>query len=55
MYLKDLATEDIFLTDSNGRGLIERQRDHRDTWTLNLTEPVSSNYYPVNTRVGVRY
>jgi len=53
-YSSDLDTEDIFFTDSNGRGLIERQRNHRETWDLDLTEPVSANYYPVNSRIGVR-
>ena len=50
----DLVSDDIFYTDSNGRGLIKRQRDHRETWDLNLTEPVAANYYPVNSRIGIR-
>ncbi|XP_023343097.1 lysosomal alpha-mannosidase, partial [Eurytemora carolleeae] len=52
-YKTDLVSDDIFYTDSNGRGLIKRQRDHRETWDLNLTEPVAANYYPVNSRIGI--
>jgi len=53
-YASDIATGNTFLTDTNGRGLIERIRNHRDTWTLNLTEPVASNYFPLNSRIGVK-
>lgn len=27
--------------------------DYRPTWTLNQTEPVAGNYYPVNTRIYI--
>ena len=49
-YTTDISSGDIFSTDSNGRGLIQRQRNKRQTWTLNITEPVSANYYPVVSR-----
>ena len=52
-YTTDLQTEDRFLTDSNGRFMIERRRDSRPTWDLNLTEPVASNYYPVDSRLAL--
>ncbi len=42
-----------FYTDSNGRQTMRRTRNHRPTWTLNVTEPVSGNYYPVNSRASV--
>ncbi len=34
--------------------MLERTRNHRPTWKLNLTEPVSANYYPVNSRIAIR-
>lgn len=43
----------IFYTDANGREIKERVRDHRETWSLNITEPVSENYYPVNSRIFI--
>lgn len=30
------------------------RRNYRETWTLNVTEPVSGNYYPVNSRIFIR-
>ena len=33
--------------------MIDRRRNHRPTWKLNLTEPVSSNYYPVVSRISL--
>lgn len=36
----------VWYTDSNGRELIRRQRNHRDTWNLTNYEPVVQNYFP---------
>ena len=41
-----LASNGTFWTDSNGRQMVRRRRDVRQTWKLNSTEPVSQNYYP---------
>lgn len=41
-------------TDSNGREMQKRQRDHRDTWTLQQTEEVAGNYFPVGTALAIR-
>ena len=49
-YTSDINSGDKFLTDSNGRFMMERRRDFRPTWDLNLTEPVASNYFPVDSR-----
>ncbi|XP_062127967.1 lysosomal alpha-mannosidase isoform X3 [Drosophila sulfurigaster albostrigata] len=49
----DIKSEGIFYTDSNGREMIKRQRDHRDTWNLKLHESVSGNYYPVTTKIAL--
>ena len=54
VYETTLKSGDKFLTDSNGRQLLERTRNHRLTWKLNLTEPVSANYYPVNANIAIR-
>ncbi|KAK7483766.1 hypothetical protein BaRGS_00024982, partial [Batillaria attramentaria] len=49
-----LKNQQIFYTDANGREMIKRRLNHRDTWRLNQTEPVSGNYYPVNSRIYIR-
>ncbi|XP_052022231.1 lysosomal alpha-mannosidase isoform X2 [Apodemus sylvaticus] len=48
-----LKTKGEFFTDSNGREILKRRGDYRPTWTLNQTEPVAGNYYPVNTRIYI--
>ncbi|GBN36329.1 Lysosomal alpha-mannosidase [Araneus ventricosus] len=50
----DLKSDGLFYTDSNGREILLRKRDYRPTWKLNVTEPVSGNYFPVNSRIYIR-
>ena len=33
---------------------ISNSRNYRPTWDLNVTEPVSGNYYPVNSRILIK-
>ena len=47
-------TKESFFTDSNGRQMLKRIRNYRPTWKLDVTEPVSANYFPVNSRIFVR-
>lgn len=48
-----MRTRGQFFTDSNGREILKRRDNFRPTWTLNQTEPVAGNYYPVNTRIYI--
>jgi len=50
----DLKSNGVFFTDSNGREIVQRKRNYRPTWKLNVTEPVSGNYYPVNSRIYIQ-
>ncbi|OQV16536.1 Lysosomal alpha-mannosidase [Hypsibius exemplaris] len=43
-----------FFTDSNGRQNIKRRRNFRPSFNLNLTEPISSNFYPVVDRIFIQ-
>ncbi|KAG8652720.1 probable alpha-mannosidase At5g13980 isoform X1 [Manihot esculenta] len=43
-----LNNNKTFYTDSNGRDFIERIRDYRKDWDLQVNEPVAGNYYPIN-------
>ncbi|CAL0305214.1 unnamed protein product [Lupinus luteus] len=44
----NLASKKKFYTDSNGRDFIERIRDYRKDWDLEVNQPVAGNYYPIN-------
>lgn len=50
-YSTDLNSKGIFYTDSNGRQLQQRQWNYRPTWDYQVNEPISGNYYPVNSRI----
>ena len=50
----DLPTHGLFYTDSNGREMLERKRNFRPTWSVDIKEPVSANYYPVTSRITLR-
>lgn len=43
----------VFYTDSNGREMLKRVRNHRDTWNLHLQESVAGNYYPVTAKIAI--
>lgn len=51
--VKDMATSGVFYTDSNGREILKRVRNHRPTYEVDLNETVSGNYYPVVTRISL--
>ena len=53
-YSTDIASNATFSTDSNGRQMMLRRRGERPTYTIDETELVAQNYYPVNTRIVVR-
>ncbi|KAI5404766.1 probable alpha-mannosidase At5g13980 [Lathyrus oleraceus] len=44
----NLASSKTFYTDSNGRDFLERVRDYRKDWNLEVNQPVAGNYYPIN-------
>ena len=48
-----VPSEGCFYTDSNGRKTLMRQRDFRPTWSLDISEPVSENYYPINSHIYI--
>lgn len=49
-----IKSNKVFYTDANGREVKERKRDYRATWDYKVTEPVSGNYYPVNSRIFIK-
>lgn len=53
-YDTDIQSEAKFYTDANGREVLERIRDYRPTWNYTINEPVSGNYYPINSRIWIK-
>lgn len=49
----DINSDGIFYTDSNGREMLKRKRDHRDTWKVKLLERTAGNYYPITTKIAL--
>lgn len=53
-YASNVSSGDTFYTDSNGREMLERRRDFRPTWLLNVTEPISGNFYPLTAAIYIQ-
>ncbi|XP_050319281.1 lysosomal alpha-mannosidase isoform X2 [Bactrocera neohumeralis] len=49
----DIDSAGVFYTDSNGREMLKRKRDHRDTWKVKLLEHTAGNYYPITTKIAL--
>ncbi|GMP34293.1 hypothetical protein CsSME_00007221 [Camellia sinensis var. sinensis] len=43
-----MKSNKTFYTDSSGRDFLERIRDYRADWNLEVNQPVAGNYYPIN-------
>ena len=53
-FATDIKNNGDFYTDANGRQNVKRTRNFRETWTYEVTEPVSGNYYPINSHIFLR-
>jgi lysosomal alpha-mannosidase len=53
-YDTDIQSQAKYYTDANGREVLERIRDYRPTWNYTVLEPVSGNYYPINSRIWIK-
>jgi len=47
-YSSSVPSGGVWATDANCREAQFRRRNTRPQWTVNVSEPVSANYYPVN-------
>lgn len=48
-----MTTNGEFYTDSNGREMLKRKRNFRETWNIELEELISGNYYPINSKIAI--
>jgi len=46
-YTTDIVSNSMYYTDTNGREILMRKRNYRESWNLTVHEPVAGNYYPV--------
>jgi len=53
-YISDLSTDGQFFVDSNGRQMIPKQLNTRYSYPYTVTEPVSGNYNPLTSRIGIK-
>lgn len=49
----DIDNNEIFYTDSNALEMQQRKLNSRPTWTLSTDEPISANYYPINSAIAI--
>jgi len=48
-----IESDGVFYTDSNGREMLKRKRNQRDTWHVVIAEKESGNYYPVTSKIAI--
>lgn len=53
-YDTNINSTSKYYTDANGREVLERIRNYRPTWNYSSDEPISGNYYPINSRIWIR-
>jgi len=51
---RGFPTDKTWYTDSQGLEMQQRRYNFRPTWSLNVTEPVAGNYYPMNSAAFLR-
>ncbi|XP_012471054.1 probable alpha-mannosidase At5g13980 [Gossypium raimondii] len=52
--LTHMKTSKTFYTDSSCRDFLERIRNYRKDWNLDVNQPVAGNYYPINLGMYVK-
>ncbi|XP_063708825.1 lysosomal alpha-mannosidase-like [Culicoides brevitarsis] len=52
-FYSTVHNDDVFYTDANGRQMVKRVRNYRETWPVNIGESVAGNYYPVTAKIMI--
>ncbi|KAH8287906.1 hypothetical protein KR018_006961, partial [Drosophila ironensis] len=53
-FSSNIASNGKFYTDSNGREMLERDRNKRENFDADMTEAISGNYYPVTAQISLQ-
>ena len=48
-----ISSNGEFFTDTNGREIMKRKRNFRETWDIRQEEFVSGNYYPITAKIAI--
>lgn len=52
-FYSDIKSKKSFYTDSNGREILKRTIDFRETFTYDGEKKISGNYYPINSNIAI--
>ncbi|EDW77501.1 uncharacterized protein Dwil_GK24523, isoform A [Drosophila willistoni] len=54
-FQSEIESNGVFYTDSNGREILKREKDQRESFVADLSKaPNSGNYYPVTSRIALQ-
>ncbi|KAH8282961.1 hypothetical protein KR054_011171, partial [Drosophila jambulina] len=53
-FTSEISSNGKFYTDSNGREMLERERDAREDFHPDMSEDISGNYYPVTAQISLQ-
>ncbi|EDW77499.1 uncharacterized protein Dwil_GK24530 [Drosophila willistoni] len=55
LFKSGISSNGVFYTDANGREMIKREKDKRESFEADLNQqPISGNYYPVTSRIALQ-
>uniref|UniRef100_A0A336M0Y1 Alpha-mannosidase n=1 Tax=Culicoides sonorensis TaxID=179676 RepID=A0A336M0Y1_CULSO len=52
-FYSKIENNGVFYTDSNGRQMVTRKRNKRDSWDADIGEKEAGNYYPVTAKIAI--
>lgn len=52
-FYSDIKSEQSFYTDANGREILKRTIDFRETFDIDNEEKIAGNYYPINSNIAI--
>ncbi|KAH8389461.1 hypothetical protein KR200_005988, partial [Drosophila serrata] len=53
-FTSEISSNGMFYTDSNGREMLERERNQREDFDPDMSEVISGNYYPVTAQIALQ-